>query len=110
MNFWGGAKLIFMATVPVLISFKDDSIMAEIGQLDPAVIGAFGVIVTAIITNIATTVNLSGRLKEEKDKREKLEVELAEERQHRYECMKQVAKLEGVVSALKVTLRTKGLL
>lgn len=93
------------ATVVSIISF------AQTGTADdPAVIGAYGIAIAGVITAIFTGLNLSGRLKEERGKREQLEVSLETERGKRSECMMEVAQLRGRVASMETMLRSRGFL
>jgi hypothetical protein len=76
--------------------------------------------ITGIVMAIAAVVKAfsTGRsLKEEQEEREKLELKLAkaearigEEQQKRFDCMREVAELRGIVSALQSAMRSKGYL
>jgi hypothetical protein len=88
---------------------------------DPTVVGAYAAATVSIVTAIVTALNQNGRLKEEREKREKLEVTLEGERQRleadlgaervkRTECMVEMAQLRGRVGSLEAMLRGRGFL
>lgn len=96
---------VITATILTIISF------VQTGTADdPAVIGAYGIAIAGVVTAIFTGLNLSGRLKDEKTKREELEVNLEGEREKRSECMLEVAHLRGRVAAMETMLKGRGFL
>jgi hypothetical protein len=97
-------ELIVTSTLSV-ISFAQ----AEVAN-DPAVIGAYGIATAGVITAVFTGLNLNGRLKEERSKREQQEVSLEIEREKRNQCMVEVAQLRGRVAAMEQMLRGRGFL